>query len=570
MNANSPRVLPPLSGTVVVVATVLMAAVFGFTAFHWLVDRVYVEPGHSLLLEYRGLPIPGFNAEPAEAGHYAKVNESGSPLQVGVLADMRGPGRHFYCPFWWRRTIIQDVVVEPGQVAVVTCKLGKLLPGKQFLVDGELGHTEHKGILRKVLGPGCYRINPYGYQYEIVETVRRDANGQVKQSGWVNIPTGHVGVVTNLADNPLTGAKVGMQEKVLQPGIYPMNPAEQEVDVVEIGFREKSITVAGEDDTAVEVDEHGEPRIPRNPGGIAFPSADGFTIHMDFTAIWGVMPDQAADAVSRFGNIAAIENKVVVPEIESVCRTSGSQLGAVELLVGESRQKFQLDVSKLFQEALRDKDVTLLYGLVRYIYIPQEVRQPIQAAFLADELKLTRDQEQVTARMEAKLREAERKVQLETERIKVETDKKVAMSLATGRKLSEQTRAEALQKVAAVDRQTAELDAQAKLVLGKAQADARRKLAEAEAQKFDLAVRAFGTGQAYNQWVFAKGLPDDIKLHMLYAGDGTFWTDLKGFGDIMLGRQAQQQMQQQQAPKPAAPTTRPTEATPPPPRRSSP
>ena len=51
MNANSPRVLPPLSGTVVVVATVLMAAVFGFTAFHWLVDRVYVEPGHSLLLE---------------------------------------------------------------------------------------------------------------------------------------------------------------------------------------------------------------------------------------------------------------------------------------------------------------------------------------------------------------------------------------------------------------------------------------------------------------------------------------------------------------------------------------
>lgn len=557
MNANASRVLPKLSGRIVTIAFAVLAVVLGWTAFDWSINRIYVEPGQSLLLEYRGLPIPGFAAPPAEAGRYAEVDESGQPRQVGVLADMRGPGRHFYNPLWWRRTIVPDVKVRPGQVAVVTCKLGEVLPGKQFLVDGDVGHTEHKGILRKVLGPGTYRINPYGYQHEIVETTARNASGQIKQSGWVNIPTGHVGVVTNLADNPITGAQVGMQEKVLQPGIYPMNPAEQEVDVVEIGFREKSITVSGDDDSHVEVDEHGEPRIPKDPGGIAFPSADGFTIHMDFTAIWGVMPHQAADAVSRFGNIAAIEDKVVVPEIESVCRTSGSQLGAVELLVGESRQKFQLDVSKLFQEALRDKDVTLLYGLVRYIYIPQEVRQPIQAAFLADELKLTRDQEQVTARMEAKLREAERRVLLETERIKVETDKKVAAALATGRKQAEQTRAETLQMVASIDRQTAELDAQAKLVLGKAEADARRKLAEAEAQKFDLAVRAFGTGQAYNQWVFAKGLPDDLKLHMLYAGDGTFWTDLKGFSDIMLGRQAQQQQAAEKSAAPATPAVAP-------------
>jgi hypothetical protein len=45
--------------------------------------------------------------------------------------------------------------------------------------------------------------------------------------------------------------------------------------------------------------------------------------------------------------------------------------------------------------------------------------------------------------------------------------------------------------------------------------------------KFRLAVQAFGTPQAYNDWVFATGLPDDIDLKLMYAGEGTLWTDMK-------------------------------------------
>jgi hypothetical protein len=54
-----------------------------------------------------------------------------------------------------------------------------------------------------------------------------------------------------------------------------------------------------------------------------------------------------------------------------------------------------------------------------------------------------------------------------------------------------------------------------------------------------LAVSAFGNANAYSQWSFANGLPEDVKLQMLYAGPGTFWTDLKGFTETMLGRQLQ-------------------------------
>ncbi|MFN8705903.1 MAG: SPFH domain-containing protein, partial [Planctomyces sp.] len=165
------------------------------------------------------------------------------------------------------------------------------------------------------------------------------------------------------------------------------------------------------------------------------------------------MPDQAADVIRKFGNLEAVESKVVVPQIESICRNKGSSTGAVDLLVGETRQKFQEDVSQAFHRVLEDKGLTLLHGFVRNIHIPQVVRKPIQDKFLADELKLTREQELLTARTESVLREAEKKVDLERERIVVETQRKVAQEIAEGNRSAEETKAETTKLVAAIARE---------------------------------------------------------------------------------------------------------------------
>lgn len=95
--------------------------------------------------------------------------------------------------------------------------------------------------------------------------------------------------------------------------------------------------------------------------------------------------------------------------------------------------------------------------------------------------------------------------------------------------------------VAAIASKTAAIDKDATVMLGTAKAKAKTLSEEAKAEKFQLAVEAFGSGQAYNQWVFAQGLPADIDLHLIYSGEGTFWTDLKGIGEAMLGRQLKQQ-----------------------------
>lgn len=510
------------------ISALLVAAILSM-GFVWTVNRVYVEEGQSLMLRYKG-PLLFGKREQAKTGYWAEEG------QIGVLAKLRGPGRHFYCPIWWERTKVDDYVIRPGEVGVVTCKLGDTLPAGEFLVDGDIGDTQYKGILRKVLHPGRYRINPYGYEVEIVQLQTFNSGNSEKKAGWVEIPTGYVGVVTNLAGNPLTGAKTGIADEVLPPGIYPINGREQNIDIVEIGYRHNTIQVEVQRDAdgSVVVDENGEPKIADPDSGIQFPSKDGFSMHIDFTAIWGLMPEQAPRAIRTIGNVEAVEQKIVLPQIDSILRNNGSEYQAVQLLVGDDREKYQSASLEEFHQVLDAKGISLLYGLVRHVYIPEEVRKPIQLAFIADELKLTRSQEQLTATEEGRLREAEENVKLASKTVEVDTQRQVAEKIAEGERVAAGTRAETEKLVAEIEKETALLEAEAVKIIGEATNKAKQLSEEATADRFRLAVEAFGTPQAYNNWVFASGLPDDVKLQLLYAGEGTLWTDMDkaggGFG----------------------------------------
>lgn len=512
---------------IIVACTLVALIAVGFQFIQWTVNLVYVPTGSSLQLRYKGVLLFGIN-RPAKQGFWAEEG------QVGILQKLRGPGRHFYSPIWWERKIVPDVVVHPGEVGVVTCQLGESLPNGEFLVDGDIESTQQKGILRKTLAPGRYRINPYGHEVKIIKTQVVDDNGQKKHSGWVVVPAGNVGVVTNLTSNPHRKQKSGIQDNVLPPGIYPTNPREMQIDVVEIGFRESTIAVkpAVDDRGRTKLDEAGEPIIAAN-AGINFPSSDGFQINIDFTAIWGLLPSQAPHAIRTFGNVKHVENKVILPQIESICRNNGSNYSAVQLLVGEQREIYQTDTLDDFRKILKEKDIELLYGLVRHIYIPKEVRQPIQLSFIADELKLTREQEQQTAKEEANLRESEQKVILSSEQVKVETIKLVAERIAEGEKEAAEIEAETRKLVAAIEKETSAIESQGKLVLGQAENDGLKLVEQAKAQRFTLAVEAFGSPNAYNQWIFATELPDDIELKLFYAGEGTLWTDMKNIQGVI-------------------------------------
>ena len=112
--------------------------------------------------------------------------------------------------------------------------------------------------------------------------------------------------------------------------------------------------------------------------------------------------------VRQFGTLKDVEHKVILPQIESICRLHGSRRGAVDLLVGDTREQFQNETSAELERVLTAKNLSLLFGLTRHIYVPKAVREPIQKAKIADELTKTRDQEQLTAQAQGRTRPSPR------------------------------------------------------------------------------------------------------------------------------------------------------------------
>ncbi|MGE3821591.1 MAG: SPFH domain-containing protein [Isosphaeraceae bacterium] len=543
------------------IASAIGVYVVGYLGiWQWVVCRVEVPPGHSLLIRYKG-PWPFGGAKSAPEGELVQIDDRGAPLQAGILRDMLGPGRHFFSPLEYEVRVVPDLEIPPGKLGVVVSKVGKSLPAGTYLADED----GYKGLRRQVLTPGRYRLNAYAYEVRVVDVdacVEPNTRLRRREGDPTMIPPGYVGVVTNKAGNPSTGEVQGIQAKVLQPGIYFFNPEEKRIDVLSVGYNETSLSVetdqaataakrqAAAAATAAARANPVDPRGDRlgllsgidpvyaKDKGIEFPSNDGFMIHLDFTAIWGLEPDQAPDVVKTFGTLKDVEQKVILPQIGSICRLYGSKRGAVDLLVGSTREQFQDETSEELSRVLGTKNLTLLFGLTRHIYVPAEVREPIQRAKIADELTKTREQEQLTAKEEADLTEAKAKVTLEEQRTLAETEKLVAELEAEGEKKAKELEAETERLQAEIDAKTAAVEAQTTKLLGEANAKKVELTRQAEADRFRQYVDALGGAEAYNKYVFAEGLPEDVKLGIFYAGPGTFWTDLKGFEQIMMGKMA--------------------------------
>ena len=185
-------------------------------AFLWVFCRFYVEPGYMAVVSAKS----GAALDPRQI--LARDD------QKGIREDVLGEGRHFLNPIFYEYEIVPCFDVPPGKVGIVTSKVGRELRQDEFLAnDGE------KGIWRRVLGPGRYRINPYGYRVEITDAV--------------SIPVGYAGVVTSLSgDQAPEGAfagvnQKGIREEILQPGLYYVNPREYKVDVLEVGVNQVSL-----------------------------------------------------------------------------------------------------------------------------------------------------------------------------------------------------------------------------------------------------------------------------------------------------------------------------------------
>ncbi len=130
--------------------------------WHWEVERIEVPPGEFLVIISRwGKNLP--------EGDIVAPDSSYKGVMLGVLPE----GRHFLNPLFWTYERKKMVYVPPGQCLVLTRMYGQPIAPDRLAAGDVLARDEpiERGIVRDVLLPGSYRLNPYAYRWSS-ETAR--------------------------------------------------------------------------------------------------------------------------------------------------------------------------------------------------------------------------------------------------------------------------------------------------------------------------------------------------------------------------------------------------------------
>lgn len=549
-----------------IVGGLLSMAVIGvglYQAFKWGVMREFVAPDEVMIVTNRfGDPLPGDRRT-------VKADENFK----GVREEVYGPGRYFIDPVRFETARAPLVVISAGdpgkwewdemgnmkdpkaapQVGVVTLLEGKTAPDDAAVVD-----EGFKGVQKRVLTPGTYKLNPVRYKVE-------EFPATVVPPGSVGVVTRLVGDVTGEVESrPIAGGegpstrsmplvvgpnRRGILRDVLQPGIYYLNPRAVRVTVVPIGYDAITTRNDATGSQAARIDARelargGAPGAKGINRAISFFTNDGYEVEADFTVVWGRTPADAPELVRNIGNIDKVSEIVIEPAMKAAAQNEGGRYSAKDLIQGTTRTKFQQELTASLEAQVEPRNIQVLIALVRNITIrdkatgrdaTQGLLATIQQANIEVERELTNQQKTITAAKKAEYEQVLKQIDVVKETVTGETQVKVANLTADGQKSAAQIAAQTEVEVARILAEVAMLEAQRTQILGRAEAEVQRLKNDAEAQGARMLVEALGSPSAYNQYIFAKNFqPTDLRL--IFAGQGTFWTDLRSFQEVGAAR----------------------------------
>lgn len=560
-----------------VVIRVLLVVFVVYEIWIWGFCRFYVPPDYmAVIIAKNGDPLP-------------EGEILAGPEQKGVRAEVLGEGRHFLNPINYDHEILPLILIPNGQVGVVTAKVGSDLPSDEFLAD-----AGQKGIQRQVIGPGKYRLNPYGYNVDVVDAV--------------SIPIGYVGVVTSLSGSKAPDGEFavanqkGIRAQVLHPGLYYINPKQFKIDILEIGVNQVSLLgkigsevltktlrdttneavaqlsynalqeqqakrdsyvaqqmqtadVAQADKLRQRMGESAAQRaMPSAAAGrrsephqvenapafvltqfVEFPSRDGFQISVDMTVEFELLTSDIARIFRDYGDLTVVVDNIIMPQVLSISRLKGSAYRATDFIVGEGREKFQTELTESLKSTLKNKRIVVHNALIRHVQVPDQILAPIQQASIATEQELTIKEKQNTAKKQAELNTELSMIDQSRETVAQETSKLKAEINAEQEKSVAEIHGQTLTKVALIEQEVSGIRAEKVKKLGQAKADVIRMVEGEKAKGFQLKVQAFGDPAQYSLWEMAKSLNEQVKVNILHAGEGTLWTDLKNAGFAEVG-----------------------------------
>ena len=534
----------------------------------WSSVFVYVEPGEMGVLVKKS----GKSLAPGQI--------LAQPGQRGIQAEVLAEGRHFITPLLDEVEIQSCVHIKPGKIGVVTSKVGKKPNGDNIIVN-----DDEKGIWRRVLTPGMHRLNPYGYTVETRDAVvitpgfvgfvtallgksttnrfaeagERGLKRDVLQPGiyYLN-PYEFKVIAVEIGINQVTFAppsdlnyarrtyaeadmdslskrEAGIQNepkrrkrKSILPGWVKKSYSRKQAAEAEkliVANAQRQISQQGVVVQKGMISENDEQK--KMPAAITFPSSDAFPISLDATIEWELMPENVAQVMAEFGNVKAVEDKIIIPQSQSIGRLQGSTFKAKDFLLGESREKFQQVFRNFLSKIGKEKNIVVHSAFIRNIILPEKLLEPIRERYVAVEKEMTANAWGKTKESAGELQRETSLIEQRTKEVQAEAKALVKVIGAKKTRDKEKIDAETRRKVAEKQAEIAGIDAKSTITLGEADADVLRWNGEAEGNGLKLEVDALGNPEAYTQYRLAKQLPENMKISIVHTGDGTLWTDLE-------------------------------------------
>jgi hypothetical protein len=289
---------------------------------------------------------------------------------------------------------------------------------------------------------------------------------------------------------------------------------------------------------------HERPVKPTVPDNVAFgmnqfvqfPSSDGFSIMLDMTVEFELLPENIARIFMLYGDLPAVVSKIILPQILSVSRMKGSDYKARDFIDGGGREKFQKDMTAELVRILGEKRILVRNAIVRHVEVPEDILMPIRQASVAKEKDLTNKTERETAKKQAELNTENAMVVQLTKETEQETQKIVATIAANQRKEVAEIMADTALRTAEINLEAAKIRAEIGRGSGEAAVKAKFLVDNEAALGAKRRADVFKNPGTLADLTFAGSLNPDLSVRVLHSGEGTLWTDLKGAALALPGK----------------------------------
>jgi uncharacterized membrane protein YqiK len=297
--------------------------------------------------------------------------ESGG--QKGWQRNYLTPGQYRINTQLFKTVVKQAYTVPHNKIGLVTTQDGKPLSKEKIageIIDGH-GHFQdadaflksggYRGLQEQVLLPGTWYINPQFAEVELI--------------AMTEIPVGFVGVVNSYIGgkgsdvsgesfkhgNIVKEGNKGIWEKTYDPGLYPINT--RLMKVIPVPTTNIVLNWA-----SGKTESH---KLDADLSTINLRSKDGFTFSLDVSQVVNISNTSAPKVISRFGSVENMVSQVLEPTIGAYFRNSAQTSDALDFV--EHRTERQKEAKKHIDETLSSYDIVGVDTLIGDIEPPADL-----------------------------------------------------------------------------------------------------------------------------------------------------------------------------------------------------